>query len=217
MTRRFPLVATILVVLAIAAMIGLGVWQLRRLKEKEALLAVYAANATKPPAAFAALWPIDDTALFRRTSATCLDVTGWKVAAGHAANGETGWSHIATCRTGAEGPGIAVDMGVSQDSKPPAWTGGPVRGRLTWAPDGEPLIARMFAKPAPRTPLIVSEQPAPGLAATAPPDPASVPNNHLAYAVQWFLFAAVAGIVYVVALRRRHARSASDGPSPSGP
>jgi len=30
-----------------------------------------------------------------------------------------------------------------------------------------------------------------------------VPNNHLAYAVQWFLFALVAGVIYVIALRRR--------------
>jgi surfeit locus 1 family protein len=51
--------------------------------------------------------------------------------------------------------------------------------------------------------MLVSDRPAPGLTANAPPDPASVPNNHLAYAVQWFLFAAVAVVVYVVALRRR--------------
>ena len=204
MTRRIPIFTTILVILAVAAMIALGVWQLKRRHEKEALLAVFATNEARPPVALPALWPIDDKSLFRRTSANCLEVIGWKTEAGHAVTGETGWSHIASCRTGAEGPGIAVDMGVSQrPDAPKEWTGGTVRGRLTWAPDGQPLIARMFGTPAPRTPLIVSEVPAPGLKPTAPPDPASVPNNHLAYAVQWFLFAAVAGIVYVVALRRR--------------
>jgi surfeit locus 1 family protein len=30
-----------------------------------------------------------------------------------------------------------------------------------------------------------------------------VPNNHLAYAVQWFLFAGVAAVIYALALRRR--------------
>ena len=32
-----------------------------------------------------------------------------------------------------------------------------------------------------------------------------VPNNHLAYGVQWFLFAAVAAIIYAVAVLRRRA------------
>jgi cytochrome oxidase assembly protein ShyY1 len=30
-----------------------------------------------------------------------------------------------------------------------------------------------------------------------------MPNNHLAYAVQWFLFAAIALIIYIIAVRRR--------------
>jgi surfeit locus 1 family protein len=30
-----------------------------------------------------------------------------------------------------------------------------------------------------------------------------VPNNHLSYAVQWFLFAAIASVIYVLAVRRR--------------
>jgi cytochrome oxidase assembly protein ShyY1 len=204
MTRRIPIVATILVVFAVAAMIALGVWQLQRRHEKEALLALYAANIAKPPAAFSALWPLDDKGLFREASADCLEVTGWKTSAGHSANDQTGWSHIAACRTGAEGPGINVDMGVSQSPEnPKGWTGGPVRGRVVWTPDGEPLIARLFSTPPARTPLIVSDVAAPGLTPTAPPDPSSVPNNHFAYAVQWFLFAGVAVVIYGVALGRR--------------
>ena len=31
-----------------------------------------------------------------------------------------------------------------------------------------------------------AETPAPGLAASAPPDPSGVPNNHLGYAFTWF-------------------------------
>jgi surfeit locus 1 family protein len=210
-TRRIPIVATILVVAAVAAMVWLGIWQLQRRHEKEALLALYAANIAKPPAGFAALLPIDDTSLFRETSVTCLEVTGWRVAAGHSAAGQAGWSHIATCRTGAEGSGINVDLGVSQSpDTPKGWAGGPVRGRIVWTPDGQPLIARLFATPPPRTPMIVAETGAPGLTPTAPPDPESVPNNHLAYAVQWFLFAGVALVIYGIALARR--RSAPPKP-----
>jgi len=202
--RRIPIVATILVTLSVAAMIWLGVWQLQRRHEKEALLALYSANIAKPPVDFAALWRIDDTSLFREASATCLEVTRWTTQAGHGAKGETGWSHIAACRTGAEGAGINVDMGVSKSpDAPKGWTGGRVRGRVVWTPDGQPLIARLFATPPPRTPMIVAETAAPSLTPTAPPDPESVPNNHLAYAVQWFVFAGVAVIIYGVALARR--------------
>ena len=40
------------------------------------------------------------------------------------------------------------------------------------------------------------------------PDIGLVPNNHLAYAGQWFFFAAVAALIYLVALRRRLASRA---------
>ena len=46
--KRFPIVATILVLLAVAAMVRLGFWQLDRREEKLALLAVLAANPSKP-------------------------------------------------------------------------------------------------------------------------------------------------------------------------
>jgi surfeit locus 1 family protein len=41
------------------------------------------------------------------------------------------------------------------------------------------------------------------LQANAAPDPRDVPNNHLSYAVQWFLFATTAIVIYGLALRKR--------------
>ena len=38
---------------------------------------------------------------------------------------------------------------------------------------------------------------------SAPPSPDSIPNNHLAYAIQWFLFAGFAAVIYFLALKRR--------------
>jgi surfeit locus 1 family protein len=78
-----------------------------------------------------------------------------------------------------------------------------VRGRLIWAPTGQPLIARLFSAPVSPTPMIVSETAAPGLQPTADPDPSSIPNNHLSYAVQWFLFAGIALVIYAIALWQR--------------
>jgi surfeit locus 1 family protein len=198
-----PVLATIIVLLAIAAMVGLGLWQLDRRTEKQALLARYSANLNLAPLPLAALFPVDDGDLFRRTSATCLSIVAWDSKAGRDAQERNGWRHIASCRTGAEGPGFAADMGVSQQSGPPRWTGGEVRGRLIWATDEGTLISRLFGRKTPHRAMIVAEQAASGLSASAQPDPAGVPNNHLAYAVQWFLFAAVALAIYGVALWRR--------------
>jgi cytochrome oxidase assembly protein ShyY1 len=49
-----------------------------------------------------------------------------------------------------------------------------------------------------------------GLEPSAPPSVESIPNNHRAYAVQWFLFAAIAVLVYGLALRGRLAAKPKD-------
>jgi cytochrome oxidase assembly protein ShyY1 len=206
MTPRFPrlpLIPTIVVGLAVAAMIGLGIWQLERRAGKEALLAQLAANFGKPQMAFPRL-PVGDQYLFRRAAALCLEVVGWSSEGGRSAKGTSGFRQIAQCRTGAEGPVLMVDMGVATDPKlRPVWKGGAVIGTITHAPDHRPLIASVFGSGGPKTLLLVSEQAAPGLEATAKPGLGSVPNNHLAYAVQWFLFALVAAGIYLLALHYR--------------
>lgn len=206
MNRPIPYVPTLLVIVAVLLMVRLGLWQLDRRHEKQALLARYAQNQAKPLLPFAALWPIGEDDLFRRTSVTCLDAAGWRAEAGRSITGVSGWRHIAGCRTGAEGPGVLVDLGVSASSTSPGWPGGRVTGRLTWAPDGSPLIARLFAAPPPPTPLIVSDTASPGLSPSAQPDPAAIPNNHLAYAIQWFIFAGLAAMIYGLLLLRRARR-----------
>jgi len=42
-----------------------------------------------------------------------------------------------------------------------------------------------------------------GLEPAAPPSPKIIPNNHRSYAVQWFSFAAIALIIYALALQKR--------------
>lgn len=201
--RRLPLVPTLIVLLAVAAMIGLGVWQLQRLKQKDTAVAAYQANMARPAAAYPAN-PVDDAYLFRVLSGNCLRVVGWQVQGGKSAKGQAGWRHIATCATGAEGPGMVVDMGVSTtpDAKVD-WKGGIVRGIATHEPDESRFVERISGKAMPLRLMIVSESAAPGLTPSQPPEPTSVPNNHLAYAVQWFLFAGVALIVYGFAVRKR--------------
>ena len=197
--KRPPILPTILVVLAVAAMIGLGFWQLQRRTEKLAMLSVLAANPSKPPIALP-IPAIGDDLLFRRASALCLKPVSFKTEGA----GNAGFRIIAQCRTGAEGPGFAVQIGTTRDVDfKPTWTGGPVSGMISHAPSHAPLIAGLFGKAAPPPLLLVSDKPAPGLAANAMPSVDSIPNNHLAYAVQWFVFAAIALVIYGLALRRR--------------
>jgi cytochrome oxidase assembly protein ShyY1 len=207
-SKRIPIVSTIIVALAVLLMVRLGVWQLQRLHEKEAAIVRFGANVARPPLPLAALFPVREESLFRRTSAFCFSVVNWRSEAGHAADGVSGWRHLAACRTGAEGPGFVADMGVSADASPPAWKGGLVRGRLMRAPSARPLIARLAGGPEPIDPMIVSEVAAPGFKPSAPPDPRDLPNNHLSYAVQWFLFAGVALAIYAVALWQRSRKAA---------
>lgn len=200
--RRIPILATLVVALAIATMIALGLWQLDRLDEKESQLAVYRANMGKPAIAMPTAVPIPDTALFRRSSALCSSVTGWQTQAGRSAKGIPGYRWIATC------PGLIVDVGVTRDPKTrPSWLGGSVTGVITTEPSHTSLLSRMGGKEAALRTMLVSNTPAPGLEASAPPSPDEVPNNHLAYSVQWFLFAGVAALIYGLALRRRASAS----------
>ncbi|KTF70757.1 SURF1 family protein [Sphingomonas sp. HT-1] len=212
--RRIPLIPTILVALAVAAMIALGVWQLQRRGEKHAALQLYAANLLLPTIRFDG--HTDDPALlFRHARSACIAVLDWQRQGGRGTQGLQGWRQIATCRT-PEGTLLPVDMGVTRDPLfRPVWAGGAVSGTLTHAPDHRPLIASAFSSE-PRTLMLVSDRAAPGLEPSAPPDLSSIPNNHLAYAVQWFLFAGVAVIIYVLALRVRARAAAQPSPSVTG-
>jgi cytochrome oxidase assembly protein ShyY1 len=204
MRIRLPLIPTILVAGAVAIMIALGLWQLQRKQEKEAMLALAAANPARPAISFPAHPPVDPAILFRPSSITCLRVAGWSTEAGRAADGSMGYRHIAQCVTGAEGPGALVEIGIGQrPDVTPRWTGGPVAGWISEEPDHRSLLARMTGKAMPLRPMLIAKTAPTGLKSAAPPNVADVPNNHLAYAVQWFLFAGIAVAIYLLALKKR--------------
>jgi cytochrome oxidase assembly protein ShyY1 len=211
---RFPLVPTVLVAAAVATMIALGLWQLRRSGEKEALKARYERNLALPPMALPPGAVADESLLYRRAAAFCLEVAAWRKTGGKSASGRGGTRFIAECRTGAEGPGFVADMGVSPDPQAqPAWKGGEVAGRIVAEPSQASLFERLTGASPPPRPMIVSERPAPGLQASAPPA-AEAPNNSLSYAFQWFFFAAAAALIYLLALRKRRKATPPASPSP---
>jgi surfeit locus 1 family protein len=187
------MIPTLLVTLAIAAMIALGLWQLLdRRPQKIAYLEQLRANPTLPVIAM----PIapDERLLFRRAVAHCAAPVEVRLAGAGAA----GFRAIATCAGG-----TIVQLGTTRDpNAKPVWAGGRVAGYVAHAPDRRSLIETAIDRTLP-APMLVAATPPAGLAANAAPDVESVPNNHLAYAVQWFFFAAIAAIIYVLAVARR--------------
>jgi surfeit locus 1 family protein len=189
--RRLPVLATIIVVAAVATMVGLGIWQLQRAEWKEGLLARYAAAQNRPPISFPTVPTEDaDLPLFRHATAVCLQPVGKRVTAGRNLKGDSGYAVIVECRTGGEGPGLHVEVGWSNNPNAVVnWPGGPVSGII--APDSRTRM-RLVAASAP-----------PGLARAAPPSIEQIPNNHRFYALQWFAFAGIALLIFGLALRRK--------------
>ena len=197
--RRLPLVPTVLVALAVAAMIGLGVWQLQRAGEKERLLAAYQANAAMPALD---LDPLLDRApdgppplAFRRVIVTCRAINRVpELRGGRSRAGEGGYAYFLPCRPGTSGLSgrLMVNMG---------WSRLPDDGRRLTL-DG--LIAGRLGASRPEAPVVLTSATAPApLAPSAPPDIADISNNPLFYAFQWFFFAAAALVIYALAVRRR--------------
>lgn len=212
--RRWPVLPTLLVAAAVATMVALGVWQVQRAGEKQALLAAYVANQTRESTALPQSGPVPAEAMFRRSSAACLEVVRWREVGGRTADGVTGYRFLADCKSGAEGPGFVADIGLSEDPQfRPQWTGGMVEGIVTEEPvEGGLWSSLTGTKPVAR-PMLVAIEPATGLMASAPPDPSGVANNHIAYAVQWFLFALAAAVIYVLAVRQRWKKMAGETPA----
>lgn len=183
--RRLPVIPTLVVLAAVAVMVRLGFWQLDRLHQKEALLAHYAAAETLPTEV---PFPQDEAAAeqvhYRHATVDCVAASNPSSIAGSNAAGEAGLAHVVDCAL-ADGGTALVVLGWSRNPADPDWSGGTVRG----------VVA-----PGPR---LVADPPLAGLEANAKPDPAAIPNNHLSYAVQWFLFAITALVIYGLALRKR--------------
>jgi surfeit locus 1 family protein len=192
--RRVPVVATVIVLAAVATMIGLGLWQLHRARENEQLLAQFSAASKLPPIAFPTAPMKGPPPLFRWATGYCLRIVGHRATAGRNRAGDSGWAQIVECATGAEGPGMTVEAGWSKDPNAKVnWSGGPVSGVIV-----RDRIHRIRL-----------------IAASAPPglEPAGLPSIETAvpvtparnrsYALQWFSFAAIALLIYGIAVRKR--------------
>lgn len=103
-------------------------------------------------------------------------------------HGVNGWAHYGLCRT----------------------TGGLIRTNLGWSSDpleprafGHPLTAAAMLYQVPGAgPELYLTQALPPLQPAQAPSAENIPNNHLAYAIQWFAFATILPVIYAMWLRR---------------
>lgn len=201
--RRLPLLPSLIVAAAVATMIGLGVWQLGRADEKATMLAQYARAAALPALDLDPLLDRRQADLpplaFRRVLVSC-HARGVEpeLRGGRSRGGRSGYSWFVPCRPGEAGWGgrLVVNAG---------WSALPQQGRQLTL-DG-PVAGTLGAVREEGRIVVTAAAAAPRLEPSAPPRLDDIPNNHLAYAFQWFFFAAAALVIYVLALRRRLSRA----------
>lgn len=202
MLKRLPLVPTLLVLIAVGIMIRLGFWQLDRMHQKDAQIATFAAASQLGDViADPAFVALDEALFYRRVSFICPKVAGWRTTAGRNAQDREGIVQVARCEwpaiAGQPARAVEVEAGWANNPAAPGWTGGAVTGVYV---SGGTLGYKVVADP-----------PLAGLAAIARPDPNDLPNNHWSYAIQWFLFALTALVIYGIALRKRLAVKGAEG------
>ncbi|MEM9501834.1 MAG: SURF1 family cytochrome oxidase biogenesis protein [Pseudomonadota bacterium] len=186
MTRVIPIIPTILVLAAAAIMVWLGFWQLGRSDEKFAMIERFSAIPDDVPAVPLQMdraWA--DEQMFTRVAFDCLSVTSMRSTAGTSARGAKGFAHIAKCEAGTS---VEVALGWARNPAAPDFAGGTITGFVD-------ASGKIVADPA-----LADLEP------LAKPDPNDLPNNHLAYAGQWFFFALTALVIYGFAVRSRMSR-----------
>lgn len=193
MMRRLPIVPTILVALVVIGCIWGGVWNLGRAKLHAVELQKLQAASHLPPIAFPTM-PMSNGQLpiYRYATGNCLKPVHRRTDVGESASGEPGFAIIFDCATGAEGPGMSVQVGWSKDPKArTSWTGGLVSGAII--PDRKSRIR------------LVSSAPAQGLQPNGAIKAAVTvsPGQNRGYAIQFFSFAVIALVIYGLALRKR--------------
>jgi surfeit locus 1 family protein len=229
----FPIGLTLVTAVALAILVGLGVWQgVYRLPWKEGILARIHALQSAAPTPIATVLAhakkLDDFD-FTRVRADCPNIeTSVYVRLWTVPDARSGYRIITACHLVAPPyASILVDRGfVALDDaakvKPGERLAGSIIGVLRqgdrrnfftppnqpdqnlWYSRDIPAMARALGVSDPAPVFLMLERPAPaGPGPTPMAVPADIPNNHLQYAVTWFGLAAALAGVYLASLWRR--------------
>jgi len=222
----------VVVLICLAILIGLGVWQLYRLKWKEGVLRHVAALQAAPARPLDTVLKADGDLDFVRVSFDCPDLERRPLLRLFGVrDGQPGYRLIAACPISAAGyasilvdrgfapmdqaaaamqPGRAVLPGpvvgvLRQGDRPTFVTPANRVGENLWYSRDVPAMAAQLHAVRPAPVYLMVEQPAPAAPGPVPaPVPANIPNRHLEYALTWFgLAAALIGVYAAMLLRRR--------------
>ena len=230
--RRFPWILTLLTVAALVLLIGLGVWQVERLKWKEGLIAASEAAAAKPPAPLdQVLGPNQDERdlEFRKALIVCPGLASAPyVELQSIHEGEAGVRLISACKPAGAAFSLLIDRGFIADGvsarprvietslplvligefrrfdPPSRLTPAPANGRF-YGRDTAAMAEALKVQGPVRPEAVFAISPTnPELAALRPSaPPAAFSNNHFGYALTWFGLAIALAGFYVALLRRR--------------
>ena len=203
MTRRIPIIPSIITAVGILILCGLGKWQLDRREWKRDLIARLAAAPNLPdvtPAEFRAAMMGDTSIQYRRARIDCRAGAKkpYDLRPGSSASGTSGFFVVVSCRPNNRPPDIVAVAG---------WTRRVDAGEMSLNLDHE-LAGVVIENPygqaegRPRF-MLIPDAAIPPLARPQQPSAADLPDNHLAYAGQWFGLAVALAAIYGLWLRRR--------------
>ena len=222
------IVSGILCLIGVAILLGLGTWQLQRLKWKEDLLARVAALKTAAALPLEPVLSAGGDMDYVRATFTCPDLERRPTLRLFGVrDGVAGYRLIAACPLGTGS--ILVDRGFTAMEQAAvagqpgrAVLPGPIVGVLRtgdkatfvtppnkasdnlWYSRDVAAMAQTLAAPRPAPVFLMLESPAPAPGGPTPaPVPIDIPNRHLEYAITWFGLAAALVGVYVASLFRK--------------
>jgi cytochrome oxidase assembly protein ShyY1 len=229
---------TLLALAVVAVCVRLGSWQLDRLEGRRAFNARYTAGLQAPPRPLEEVLGDGAEVAYRRAIARGrYDSAGEVILYGRTLDGRPG-NHVLTPLVLADGRAIVVDRGwvPSEMDEPPVGAAAPPSGDVTVTgtlvagghdgvddPDDGArvtIVRRVDLTaigrdlPYDLVPwfLQLREQvPAPGELPVPARPPELDEGPHLSYAIQWFVFASIAAVGYVI-LARREVRSGAEAP-----
>ena len=200
---RLPLIPTVITAAGVLILCALGRWQLERREWKADLIARAEASRDLPPvspAEFRAAMAGDVSVQYRQATIGCHPgpKKPYDLRPGSSASGTSGFFVLVSCRPNDLPPDIVAVAG---------WTRRVDVKDLTLTLDHElsgTIIENPYGK-APNRPrfMLIPDTAIAPLERPAQPQAADLPDNHLAYAMQWFGLAAALAAIFGVWLRRR--------------
>lgn len=203
MSRRFPVIPTVMTLIMLVTLISLGVWQLQRRQWKHGLIAQAEAAQSLPllePDDYFRSMTREVSVQYRRAELPCSPgkVLPYDLKGGSSDGGVSGYMVLVSCRPNNRPPDIVAVAGWTRRpdaAQVPLTVDTVFRGTIIERPYGDAEGRPQF--------MLIAENPVPPLGKPRLPTPQDLPDRHLSYAGTWFGLAIVLAVIYGIWLRRR--------------